>query len=227
MKTRTKIFLSSLFIVPVLSTNLVWAHGTEVAVDNSSSNTSSQTETETETEHGTTTTTLKQRIEARKAEFKVKLQAVEKARIMAKCAGAQGIITSVQNRSASAEKARTNVYNKLSDKLSSLITKLKAANVDTTELESELSGLQAKIKTFNTDMTTYKQAVSDLKDMDCKADPDAFKASLDDARKLREQLKTDATAIRTYVKDAIKPTLQTIRQDLAAKKDTSSEGSDQ
>lgn len=132
--------------------------------------------------------------------------------------GAQGIIKSVQNRSTSAEKARTNVYTKLDTKLGTLITKLKAANVDTTTLEQQRTTLEDKIETFNTDMTTYKQAVSDLAAMDCKSDPTAFKASLETARTLRNKLKDDATAIRTYVKDTIKPTLQDIRKTLAEQK---------
>jgi hypothetical protein len=216
MKKRLILFVCSLFMLPVLSTGTVFAH--DVTSSNSGNTTATETETETETEHGTTTTTLKERLEKRKTEFKVNLQAAEKTRIELKCKSAQGVITSVNKRSDSAGTARINAYTKLDTKLSGLITKVEAAGVDTTALKSEQTTLQTKITTFKTDLASYKQAVKDLADMDCKADPTAFKASLDSARDLREKLRTDVVDIRDYVKNTIKPTLQTVRKALADKK---------
>ena len=53
--------------------------------------------------------------------------------------------------------------------------------------------------------------------MDCASDPTSFKASLEKARSLREQVTKDAQEIKSYVNDTIKPTLKEIRAALEAK----------
>lgn len=220
MKTFRKLVAATLLMLPLLAFGVsgpLLAHAEESTSSSGSNSSSTETETNEDSK-----LTPQQRVDKRKTELKLTaLAATEKLRIQAKCAGAQGIVKSVQNQSATAQTARTNVYRKLGTKLGELITKLKAANVDTTKLESERTVLQDKIKTFNDDLAEYKLAVSDLSTMDCKTDAEGFKASLQDARTKREKLKTDATDIRTYVKDTIKPTLQEIRKTLAAQKSTS------
>lgn len=54
--------------------------------------------------------------------------------------------------------------------------------------------------------------------MDCAADPDAFKASLEASRTALAKLSPDAKDISTYMTETIKPILKTIREQLEAQK---------
>jgi hypothetical protein len=80
--------------------------------------------------------------------------------------------------------------------------------------------LQAKITVFNTDLTTYKQALSDLKLVDCATDPAAFQAALLTARASHDTLVKDSGDIKTYVQGTVKPTLTAIKTTLEASEKT-------
>jgi hypothetical protein len=73
-------------------------------------------------------------------------------------------------------------------------------------------------------LATYTQTISDLGSMDCVTDPLGFKATLESARTQRDLVAKDAAAIRSYLTDTIKPTLQEIRTSLDAA-DATTEGS--
>lgn len=203
MKRLLILGLGVLFAFSFLSATVVFAVG------DSESSTTTTTETEK---------TLAERIAERKAELKTKLTNAEKTRLQAKCKAAQGLVSSVSGRVKGIETSRTQVHKNLINRLTSLSEKLKNKGVDTTELNADIATLQTKIDSFNTDLTTYKQAVSDLAEMDCKTDPDGFKASLEAARAAREKVTQDSLAIRGYVNDTIKPLLKTIRAQLEADK---------
>lgn len=167
---------------------------------------------------------LQERMAKRKADLKTRLAASEKTRIQAKCIAAQTPLSTVKGHVVSMEKSRVNVYAGVLDKFTSLSEKLKNKGVDTTEFDADIATLKTKVDTLNTDMAAYKQAVSDLVAMDCKTDPEGFKASLETARASLLKLKTDSEAIKAYVKDTIKPLLATIRSQLETDKTTNTGG---
>lgn len=237
MKTRIRLVLSILLASPILtlSTVMVKAESGSGSTNSgsSTSNTSStdddkdtETETEVESEPKTDSKKLLERLSTRKTELKTKLNTVEQERLKAKCKASQtGAVSSLSGRIKGIETSRGEVHTNLVSRLNKLVEKLKAKDVDTTKLEAEITELKAKIATFKADLAKYRQAVIDLKAMDCVSDPAAFKASLESARTLRETAAKDAAAIKTYVNDTIKPTLKGIRTALEAKeKETSSEG---
>ncbi|HSX46953.1 MAG TPA: hypothetical protein VLF87_03130 [Patescibacteria group bacterium] len=226
MKRIIGIGLATLLAVPVLSTVAIYAEGSGSSSGSNSSESSSDNKTTAEATTPTNSTDSNQatsddikgladRLAARKAELKTKLTTLEKTKITTKCVAAQGLISSVKGRVKGIETSRGEVYKNMVDRLTDLSGKLKAKNVDTTALDADIATLQGKITTFNTDLATYKQAVTDLSAMDCKSDPDGFKASLDAARSALTKVSQDALAIRSYVNDTIKPLLKTIRDQLA------------
>ena len=228
MKTRIRLVLSILLASPILTIGTVAAHS-EDGASTASSDTSTTTtvkEDEIESEPKTDSKKLLERLSTRKAELKTKLSTVEQERLKSKCKVAQtGAVSSLSGRIKVIETSRAEVHTNLVNRLNKLVEKLKAKDVDTTKLEAEITELKTKIATFKADLAKYRQAVIDLKAMDCVSDPDAFKASLESARTLRETVAKDAAAIKTYVNDTIKPTLKDIRAALEAKeKEESSEG---
>ncbi len=154
------------------------------------------------------------RLKARVAELKIKLTLAEQTKIKAKCVAAQANVKTLESRVDAGLPTRGKAYAELLDHLDKLIVKLKAANVDTAELEKERAALKGKIDTFSSDLAKYKLALDDLKVLGCVADPSAFKATLEAARTSRATVASDAAAIRSYVNDTVKPTLKTLKAEV-------------
>lgn len=215
MKTRLRVLLSAVLVVPLLSMGTIAAAASSSSTDattngTSNSSTSSSTSSNTDSTSGDSLT-LQQRLDNRKAELKIKLTALQQQRITLKCKASQGLLSRLDGRINGIDTSRTNVYKQVADKLTALDTKVKADGIDTTQLESEIDSFNTQVSTFQTDLSAYKLAVSDLAAMDCVKDPVAFQASLQAARTAHDKTATDALAIRKYVDDTIKPTLQQLR----------------
>lgn len=173
-------------------------------------------------------TNLQTRLAERKSALQTKLTAAQEAKIKSKCRISQGAPVKVlELRIRGVEKSRKEVYTNLVNRLTKLDGQLKAKNLDTTEFDGELVTLKTKITTFESDLAKYKQALIDLKSVDCVSDPTGFQASLDSARTLRDQVSKDAADVKNYVNDTIKPTLKKIRDQLAEKEKQESSGGTQ
>lgn len=228
MKRYLALGLSTVFALPVLSAPLVLAHGTEAQHEKETAATQdiSKRVAELAPPQQPAAEDIKarlSRIEKHKALHKVRLTTAEKLNIQAKCKSAQGNVSSVTGRAKGIETSRTAVYTNIVKRLTDLSTKLKNKGHDTQKLDTEIQALQGKITTFNTDLATYKQTIADVADMDCKTDAEGFKASLTAARTALEAVQKDSAAVRTHVKDVIKPELKTIRGSLDSAKTEGSE----
>lgn len=193
--------------------------------------TTNESNTGTDTTTNTTTTAeddkietdpalVKARLEKLKTSLKIALTNAEQARLKQRCKAAQTIAAKLNERFGTSVTTRTKAYENLVKHLTNIIAKLKAKGVDVSKLQQENVELQSKIATYKTDLASYKQALSDVKTIDCVADPAAFKAALQTARTAHDKLVNDAIAIKTYVKDTIKPTLEEIRKTLEAQEST-------
>ncbi len=204
-----KLLLLSL-LVPLLIVGVARANEASNA---SSDSTSSSTTT-------TPSTTLEDRVKSHEDAIKVKLTAADEARMKLRCKAAQGVVSSVTGRVKGIETSRNQVYGNVVDQLTTLSAKLKAKNVDTTELNNEITTLKTKVTTYKTDLTTYKQAITDLSAINCTSDPTAFKATLEAARTSLLKVGTDIKDIRTYITGTIKPTLTKIHDQLEMQEKT-------
>lgn len=201
MKKRIGALLLTALGLPFISLGLVLA-------ESSSTPTSPPTTSQNDSE------AMKTRVEKLKTELKIKLTTSESNRIKLKCKAAQGLVSSLGGRVKGIKSNREQAHKAIIDKLNDLVTKLKAKNVDTTTLEADIAVLQTKISTFQTDLSAYDQDLTDLANLDCAADPAAFKAALEGARAARIKVSQDAMDIRGYITTVIKPLLQTIRASL-------------
>jgi aconitase B len=191
---RLKLILSSLIVTPLLLVPVV-AHA--------------ETTTTTTTETITTETTT-QRVGKYKLALKTQPTVAEQIKIKANCKAAQvkGRILSTQITQKIA--LRSAAYVAVTVNIDNLINDLNAANVDTTELQTESDALQKLITTYGTDLKVYQDNITDMNAVDCVADPVGFKAALEAARTSQATVLKDIKAIRAYVNDTIKPTLQAI-----------------
>lgn len=219
MKDRFRLFAAAAIFLSIIAlTPIVAAETGSGSTDDSSTSTSDSTDTKESEKR-------QKRIDDIKKELHLSLTENEKEHLKTKCKPAQSIVAKTHTRFGNSVTTRTQAYTELTKILNNLKTKLKDKGVDTAELEAEITELSTKITTYSTDLAAYKQKLSDLKSLDCQADPTAFEAALTDARTARDKLITDIKAIRTYVKDTIKPTLQKIRTSLESSSDTTTESS--
>lgn len=203
-----------LVLSPVALAHEGSTQGSQIAEDTTSSNNSDTASTTPKKEPEVDLQKIKERVEKHKAELKIKLTAVQEARLKARCIGAQGIVKLGEDRLKANVPKRVKAYNELQDHLSKLIEKLKTKGIDTTTLSQQKTVLDGKIASFNTTQSDYQQALSDVRAMDCKTDPAGFKAALETARTKRDAVIQAALDIKNYVQNSIKPTLKTIRQQL-------------
>lgn len=209
MLKRSKfILIAVLFAAPLLASSVVFG---QTSPEMTNTTTAQTTETEEVTETPVQKTEREARIKTLKEQQKVRLSVTEKKKIQDKCQAAQGKVSSVGGRVKGAETSRTKVHANLLARMETLVAKLKTKNLDTTQLEASITELKAKITTFETDLATYKQTISDLRALDCKTDPEGFKAALQTARTNLETVRADAKAVHGYLNETIKPLLKTIR----------------
>lgn len=207
MLNRSKfVLLAVLFAAPLVASSVVFGQtNPETTTTNDTTQTTEAPETSVQK------TEREARIKTLKEQQKVRLSVTEKKKIQDKCQAAQGKVGSVGGRVNGAETSRTKVHANLLARMENLVAKLKTKNLDTTQLEASITELKAKITTFETDLATYKQTISDLRALDCKTDPEGFRAALQTARTNLETVRADAKAVHSYLNDTIKPLLKTIR----------------
>lgn len=218
MKKYTHILSATLVLGVLVLSPLALAHaestsqGSQGVDDNTTSNSASNDDTKKDPTADLQK--IKERVEKHKAELKIKLTAVQEARLKARCIGGQGIVKMGEDRLKANFPKRVKAYNELQDHLAKLIEKLKAKGIDTSTLAQQKTVLEGKISSFNTKLSDYQQALGDLRAMDCRTDPAGFKAALEAARTKRETAVQAAQDIKSYVQTTIKATLTAIRQQL-------------
>jgi hypothetical protein len=156
------------------------------------------------------------RIDAYKKNAKETLTAEAKARISARCVAAQAVVKNKIANNETITTTRETAYEEIIGNLQGVVTAASAQTADVADLQANISVLQAKIVSFKTANTTYQQALTDLNLMDCKADPSAFKATLQAAREDQLAVFTSAKDIRNYLNDTVKVTLKALKTKLTS-----------
>lgn len=223
MKMRNKMLaLGSMLVLAgglvVMQPQRTAAHGDTPQATSSSPTASTEQKPLTEEQKAQ----IKSRVEKYKAQAGVVNRAAE-ARLKLRCNVAQTVTKNVRVKALTLRDNRTKAYKNIADKLAHTVTKLKEKQIDTTKLEEQIATLNTKIAAFTTAAEAYKQAIDDMADMECTTDPGGFKAALDQARTAQRTMHTLATEIRTYVSNAIKPTLVQLRAELAKQSTTEGE----
>jgi hypothetical protein len=157
------------------------------------------------------TTTIDQRLAARKLTYKSMLPASANAAIAAKCVLSQSAIAEVKTKDAKAASIRFDAYNKLATRLSYLVDNLSSQGVDASGLLDAQNKFVGAINTYLVDASDYKTAIDDSVTIDCKKDPTGFKASLLETRVLRTKLASDVAVVNASTSE-LRKALSTERQ---------------
>jgi len=157
------------------------------------------------------------RIDEAKQNVANKLSAAEERRVAGLCKASQTVITRLQAKIATTAQSREQRYTRVSEKLDTLLAKLKAASIDTTNLEAAITKMDEKVLTHtSTSMGAYQTALADLIEMDCAEDPSGFKAVILRVREQRKSLVGEAAELKELITVEIKQALTELRAQLAA-----------
>ncbi|MBX4199697.1 hypothetical protein KW789_02280 [Candidatus Saccharibacteria bacterium] len=157
------------------------------------------------------TSTIEQRLAARKTVFKVQLSAADKSSLIGKCVLSQSALTDTRAKDQKAATVRFQTYSDLAKKLSYLVDNLIAQGVDGSELLDSQNKFVDAINIYLKDAETYKTAMDDAINVDCKSDPTGFKVSLLEARQTRSSLGKDVASIKSNL-TGLKKSLSDERQ---------------
>jgi hypothetical protein len=158
--------------------------------------------------------TREARIKELKEKVTTKISAAEERRVAARCNAAQTIVGNLQTRLNKVVENRREKYTNLTAKFLELSEKLKAAGVDTTELDAALGEIDVNVASSLETIDSYNESLTDLTAMNCEEDPSGFKLMLDEARKQRSEIVALQGAFKSSINDSIRPLLQNIRETL-------------
>lgn len=108
-------------------------------------------------------------------------------------------------------------YQNTKDKVTDMVTRVKnEKGADTTKLEADLKTLDSKIQTFASDYATFIKTLESTKTLACGNSDGEFKNALALSRTQLATSKQDAAAVRSFIKDTIRPDVQAIRDQIKA-----------
>ena len=179
--------------------------------------------TETNTVDSDRRQKVQDKVNEYKENFREFISEAEKTRIAGVCRAAQTKVSTVQTRVNEAITNRQSAYADIDSRLNTLIQKLSLTAVDTAALETNLRELNSRTSEVIASLDVYSEAVGVLADMDCESDPEAFKATLEQARSYRQTVANNSKSVRDFVTDSLKPLLESIKAELTGQRDQSGE----
>jgi hypothetical protein len=172
--------------------------------------------TEANSGEGRSSEVLEDRINRIKENASQRVAEAEQRRIENRCENAQQRINNLRTRLSDVIEKRREAYQNTSTRIEELSQKLKAAGVDTTELDLAISEMQTVLVEARNSVDSYMQNLADMTEMECTVDGEGFKLLLEDARAKRAEILSTQLSIKTIKDEQLKPALEEIRQSLAS-----------
>jgi len=150
------------------------------------------------------------RISQRISRVQPNLSAEQKRSYKASCNGAQ---TKVSAHLENAKKFSENHDKKFDDFISrtnNLIEKLKTSGYDTASAQTALDSAATANEKTKTAYQNYILVMSDITAVDCRLDPEGFRASIDEAKTQFKELRKLRVEVRQAIKQDLKTALQGI-----------------
>lgn len=164
------------------------------------------------------------RLVSLRAQYRISLSDKEKELVSTRCEQAQISLQKLATRLAETRLARVTTYKQVIASLNNLRTLVVARQVDTSNIELLTVEYQLKKSEFETNVTDYQIALDDSIQVDCRSQPEDFRAALEGVRSARKTVVNTSTQIEELTKsnlrtafDALKLKLQAEGNDLGGK----------
>ena len=158
------------------------------------------------------------RIEKLKSQFKVQLNDKEKELISTRCTLAQARLKSIAYQLDGIESSRGATYDGIISTLLEINNRLNDQFVDTSSLDLLIVDYQSVVKKFNLSIEGYRLSLDDATSIDCKNNPEDFRASLEGVRAARKPIVDSSQQINDLTKTNLKTTFESlaVRLDIGA-----------
>ncbi|MDQ3093707.1 MAG: hypothetical protein M3Q70_00835 [bacterium] len=161
---------------------------------------------------------IEERVSEDKKKYPKVLSASDRQRIVSRCKPAQNVIAAYTKKVDNFETSRIKVYGNIIDRLNSLASKLtEMGNADDVlVVQAKQLEFQQKVDEVYASIDDFQQALSDLGEVNCTENPDAFQAVLDASRSYRVAINEKTKAVREYYSQDLVKALSEIKSKLAA-----------
>jgi chromosome segregation ATPase len=105
-------------------------------------------------------------------------------------------------------------YSSIKSRIEYVVKLLESKGADVSALRTELDTLNEMIFTVATEREQYIATLRESQTLVCGESEGAFKEKIQEARNKLPKIKTDVEAIKSYIKDTIRPELQKLRDSL-------------
>ncbi len=99
-------------------------------------------------------------------------------------------------------------YQRIKERLNSIVEKLKQQGKDTTQLEVDINTFRDLVDQFKSKVDAVHTELSSLKDMECGSE---MKEALHKVLALFKNARSDAQAVHDFYKNTLKPEIQALR----------------
>lgn len=151
---------------------------------------------------------LNARLEKRTANQKIRLNNAEAARVSARCGAAQQKLAETAKKFSENDKPLRAKYEAYIARLGKIGQKAEARGIDTTEFKTNVAAFTRQHEVMVGAINEFNLSMSDVRSVDCKTDPTAFKSTLEAAR---AELNTVKAARAELAKIAKGPLLESIK----------------
>jgi hypothetical protein len=150
------------------------------------------------------------RIALLRSKYKIIINATEKQQLALNCTGAQNNLRKIQTTLPSIITTRLTSYDSVINELVSLRARLNSGLVDVSGLDLLIVDYQQKRTLFSSAGDGYMTALQDSVLVDCKSNPEDFRASVEGVREARRNLVSAAKDVRETTDSTLKTTLDSL-----------------
>lgn len=148
------------------------------------------------------------------SQYRIVLSEGERQSVMANCKSAQVALTNIQLRLGATTTKRFDDYNLVVTKLNDLKLTMNTRLIDVSNLDLLIVDYKQLRNSFNDAVATFDTTLDDSIRMDCKSNPEGFRATLEAVREARKDTVVVSTEIKELTNSNLKTTLDTVRTKL-------------
>jgi hypothetical protein len=156
-----------------------------------------------------TPTPVKTNLQEARQEFKAGSKSAAKTDL--RCANITSRINARIEFYNGRKEAHLDRYNYIKERVTLLISNLKAKGFDTSKLESDLAAGKPKFDKLATDFQSFMSKLAETKNYDCGDSQGKFVDTLKAAKTLREVVMADVKDVRDYIQNTIRTDLKALR----------------
>jgi len=163
---------------------------------------------------------LTARLNALKDLYRINLTDKERQSVIENCEPAQVGLLKISTKLATTKLSRAKTYSSVVSSLVGLRSLVSAKRIDPSNIELLTVEYQQTIEKFNLAITAYQTTLDDAIQVDCRAQPEEFRASIEGVRASRKQVVSASSQINEVTKSNLKTAFDTLKDRLDAEVQT-------